>query len=169
MLSQILLAQTPEASHKCESIQQKYQREKLSNSDCEDEAKEGIYIISSESNDETESFVNDIALWPEYLTDAMLEYYVKNPPKSINGSLESSSIRCNEGDINDSSLQELKCYEQDLNLEELKNEVVQLTSNDCSTEAVTQTLWTACTLQAAVHSVHPFVANCTYTKFIQII
>ncbi|ESO06190.1 hypothetical protein HELRODRAFT_160344 [Helobdella robusta] len=60
--SQILPAQTPEASHECESIQQKYQREKLSNSDCEDEAKEDIYIKSSESNDETESFVNDIAL-----------------------------------------------------------------------------------------------------------
>ncbi|ESO07507.1 hypothetical protein HELRODRAFT_170044 [Helobdella robusta] len=75
---QILPAQTPEASHECESIQQKYQREKLSNSDCEDEAKEDIYIKSSESNDETESFVNDIGLWPEYLTDAMLEYYVKS-------------------------------------------------------------------------------------------
>ncbi|XP_067130448.1 zinc finger MYM-type protein 1-like [Centruroides vittatus] len=96
--SQISPAQTPETSFVSETILQKDQQEKPSNSVCEDETKgENINLKSSQSNDETKSFVNDIALWPEYLTDAMREYYIKNPPKSINGSSESSSIRCNEG------------------------------------------------------------------------
>ncbi|XP_067135626.1 uncharacterized protein [Centruroides vittatus] len=96
--SQISPAQTPETSFVSETILQKDQQEKPSNSVCEDETKgENINLKSSQSNDETKSFVNDIALWPEYLTDAMREYYIKNPPKSINRSLESSSIRCNEG------------------------------------------------------------------------
>lgn len=34
-----------------------------------------------------------IYIWPEY---AIRQYYIKNSPKSINGSLKSSSIRCNE-------------------------------------------------------------------------
>ncbi|XP_067135095.1 zinc finger MYM-type protein 1-like [Centruroides vittatus] len=96
--SQISPAQTPETSFVSETILQKDQQEKPSNSVCEDETKgENINLKSFQSNDETKSFVNDIALWPEYLTDSMREYYIKNPSKSINGSLESSSIRCNEG------------------------------------------------------------------------
>lgn len=38
-------------------------------------------------------FVNDIANWPEVLTDALREDYIKCPPPSINGSLESSIIQ----------------------------------------------------------------------------
>ena len=71
-----------------ETILQKDQQEKPSNSVCEDETNgENIILKSSQSNDETKSFANDIALWPEYLTDS----------KSINGSSEPSPIRCNEG------------------------------------------------------------------------
>ena len=70
--SQISHAQTPETSYVSETILQKDQQEKPSISVCEDETKgENINLKSSQSNDETESFVNDIALWPEYVTDAM--------------------------------------------------------------------------------------------------
>ena len=39
--------------------------------------------------------VSDIAYWPDYLTDAMQEYYINVPPKS--SSLESSVIQYYEG------------------------------------------------------------------------
>ena len=96
--SQISPAQTPETSIVSETILQKDQQEKPSISVCEDETKgENIILKSSQSNDETKSFVNDIAFWSEYLTNAMREYSIKNPSKSINGSMESSYIRCKEG------------------------------------------------------------------------
>lgn len=95
--SQISPAQTPEISFVSETILQKDQQEKPSNSVCEDETNgENINLKLSQSNDEIRSFVNDIALLSEYLIDAMRGYYIKNRPKSINGCMESSSIRCNE-------------------------------------------------------------------------
>ena len=72
------------------TILQKDQHEKPSNSVCKDETEgENINLKSSQNNDETKSLLHDIALRPEpeYWTDAMWEYYIKNPPKSINGYL----------------------------------------------------------------------------------
>ena len=64
-----------------ETILQKDQQDKQSNSDCEDETKgKKEKLKSSQSIDEIKSFVNDIALYPKNFTDAMREYYIKNPP-----------------------------------------------------------------------------------------